>query len=106
MNKREAEKRIRELTDLIHHHDFRYYVLDDPEISDSSYDTLFRELLALEEKHPDLRQSDSPTQRVSGTPASELKKVQHRVPMLSLSNALAEKEFLEFDERLHRFLDR
>jgi DNA ligase (NAD+) len=106
VNKREAEKRIRELTDLIHHHDFRYYVLDDPEISDSSYDTLFRELQALEEKYPDLRQSDSPTQRVSGTPASELKKVQHRVPMLSLSNALAEKEFLEFDERLHRFLDR
>src|SRR3954462_1113121 len=88
-----APSRIKELTALIHHHDFRYYVLDDPEISDAAYDTLFRELQALEEKHPDLRQSDSPTQRVGGKAADELRKVQHRVPMLSLANALAESEF-------------
>src|SRR3954468_2511740 len=103
---KDAAARIRELTELIHHHDFRYYVLDDPEISDSAYDTLMRELEALEKAHPELRLSDSPTQRVGGTPATELKKVQHRVPMLSLANALAESEFEEFDERLHRFLDR
>jgi DNA ligase (NAD+) len=101
-----AADRIRELTALIHHHDFRYYVLDDPEVSDSAYDTLYRELQALEEKHPDLRQSDSPTSRVSGQVASQLAKVKHGQPMLSLANALAEKEFTDFDERAHRFLDK
>jgi DNA ligase (NAD+) len=102
----QAARRIEELTSLIHHHDFRYYVLDDPQISDSAYDTLFRELQALEAEYPDLRQSSSPTQRVGGKALDKFNKVKHRVPMLSLANALAEKEFLDFDERAHRFLDR
>ncbi|OFZ18691.1 MAG: hypothetical protein A2X94_14385 [Bdellovibrionales bacterium GWB1_55_8] len=100
-----AEKRIPELTAEIHHHDFRYYVLDDPEISDAAYDRLFRELEGLEAKFPELRQSDSPTLRVGGKALDQFKKVSHRVPMLSLANALTEEEFLEFDERLHRVLD-
>jgi DNA ligase (NAD+) len=105
VNREQAGKRLKELTALIHHHDFRYYVLDDPEISDQAYDQLYRELTALEEKFPDLRESDSPTLRVPGRAQSQFNKVKHRVPMLSLSNALAEEEFLAFDERAHRFLD-
>ncbi len=106
MSQRElAAQRIQELTALIHHHDFRYYVLDDPEISDSTYDALFRELQSLESKFPDLRLSDSPTLRVGGKALAQFKKISHRVPMLSLANALQESEFLEFDQRVHRFLD-
>lgn len=103
--KNKAAQRIAELTDLIHHHDFRYYVLDDPEISDAAYDALMRELQKLEEDHPDLRLSNSPTQRVGGKVADMFQKVKHRVPMLSLANALAEQEFTDFDERVHRFLE-
>jgi DNA ligase (NAD+) len=102
----QVAKRVKELTGLIHHHDFRYYVLDDPEISDSAYDVLFRELQALENQYPDLRLPDSPTLRVGGVALDEFKKVKHRVPMLSLANALSEEEFLEFDERAHRLLER
>jgi DNA ligase (NAD+) len=101
-----AADRIRELTAMIHHHDFRYYVLDDPEISDSSYDVLYRELVELESRHPELRLSDSPTLRIPGKALDAFGKLQHRVPMLSLANALAEKEFVEFDERVHRLLER
>jgi DNA ligase (NAD+) len=104
--KAQPEKRIQELVDLIHHHDFRYYVLDDPEISDSAYDALFRELQELEAKHPELRPSNSPTQRVSGKVLEQFGKSKHLVPMLSLANALSEKEFLQFDERVHRFLEK
>src|SRR5690349_14371142 len=102
--KEDAGKRVRELISLIHHHDFRYYVLDDPEISDSAYDLLFRELQALEKKHPELKQPDSPTQRVGGKVLEEFKKIKHRVPMLSLANALSEEEFLDFNDRVHRLL--
>ena len=98
--------RIQKLTSLIQHHDSRYYVLDDPEISDSEYDGLMRELEKLEASHPDLRLSDSPTQRVGGRPLDQFNKVKHQAPMLSLANALTEAEFLAFDERLHRLLDR
>jgi DNA ligase (NAD+) len=105
IQKSKAAQRIAELTDLLHHHDFRYYVLDDPEISDAAYDALMRELKKLEEDFPDLIQSNSPTQRVSGKAADMFQKVKHRVPMLSLANALAEQEFIDFDERVHRFLE-
>jgi DNA ligase (NAD+) len=103
--KNKAAQRIAELTDLIHHHDFKYYVLDDPEISDAAYDALMRELQKLEEDFPDLRQSNSPTQRVGGKVADMFQKIKHRVPMLSLANALAEQEFTDFDDRVHRFLE-
>jgi DNA ligase (NAD+) len=106
VSRNQAAQRIKELTALIHHHDFRYYVLDDPEISDSAYDQLFRELQALEAEFSDLRLADSPTARVGGKALDEFKKSKHRVPMLSLSNAMSEEEFLSFDERVHKFLDK
>jgi DNA ligase (NAD+) len=99
-------QRIQELTTLIHHHDFQYYVLDDPEISDAAYDQLFRELQNLEETYPAWRLADSPTLRVGGQPLDQFIKVKHRVPMLSLANALEESEFLEFDGRVHRLLEK
>jgi DNA ligase (NAD+) len=105
-SKKLAASRIQELTSLIHHHDFRYYVLDDPEISDSAYDTLYRELQSLEAEYPDLRLSDSPTSRVAGKALDEFKKAKHRTPMLSLANALSEDEFTHFDERVHRLLEK
>ncbi|MCM2323615.1 MAG: NAD-dependent DNA ligase LigA [Oligoflexia bacterium] len=100
-----AAQRMADLVQQIHHHDFRYYVLDDPEISDAEYDRFFRELQALETQYPDLRLSDSPTQRVGGKALEQFRKVRHRVPMLSLANALSEAEFVEFDERAHRVLE-
>ncbi len=105
MKRSEAELRLRELTALIHHHDFRYYVLDDPEITDAAYDVLFRELQALEAQYPDLRLPDSPTGRVGGAVLEKFGKLTHGVPMLSLANALEEEEFLEFDERVRKLLE-
>lgn len=105
MKRSEAELRLRELTALIHHHDFRYYVLDDPEITDAAYDVLFRELQALEAQFPDLRLPDSPAGRVGGAVLEKFGKLTHGVPMLSLANALAEEEFLEFDERVRKLLE-
>jgi DNA ligase (NAD+) len=101
-----ARERIGALKDLIHYHDYRYYVLDDPEISDAEYDRLFRELQHLEEQHPELVTTDSPTQRVSGKPADKFETVEHRQPMLSLENAFSEDEAREFEDRLKRFLRR
>jgi DNA ligase (NAD+) len=98
-------KRIRELVSQIQHHDHAYYVLDNPEISDAEYDALFRELQGLEREHPELMPPDSPTLRVGGRPLEQFNKSRHRVPMLSLANALHEQEFLDFDERLKRLLE-
>ncbi len=100
------QKRIQELTRQIHHHDHRYYVLDEPEISDAAYDLLFRELQKLETENPDLKALDSPTQRVGGKALDAFKKTQHRAPMLSLANALTEQELLDFDDRVHRLIER
>lgn len=98
MTGKEAAKRIAELSKEISHHDYQYYVMDNPEISDAAYDRLFRELQGLEEKHPELRLPSSPTQRVSGSVLEQFAKSKHVVPMLSLANALSEEEFLAFDE--------
>ena len=105
-SKVQARVRLRELTSLIHHHDFCYYVLDDPELSDAAYDALFRELQQLESQYPDLRAADSPSLRVGGKALDMFHKIKHRVPMLSLANALAESEFFDFDERAHRLLEK
>lgn len=101
----EAAARMEKLAKEIHHHDFRYYVLNDPEVSDAEYDRLYRELAELEAQYPDHRAPDSPTQRVGGKPLPEFRKIRHREPMLSLANALSEEEFLEFDQRVHRLLE-
>ena len=80
-------------------HDYRYYVLDDPEVPDSEYDRLMRELRALEQAHPELASPDSPTQRVAGEPSAAFSAVQHVVPMLSLDNAFGAEEVLEHASR-------
>jgi DNA ligase (NAD+) len=81
-------ERINELREEIRHHNYRYHVLDDPEVPDAEYDRLIRELKALEEKHPELVTPDSPTQRVGDAPISAFGTIQHTLPMLSLDNAL------------------
>ena len=97
-------QRLTQLREQLHYHGHRYYVLDNPEIADSEYDALFRELLDLEEHHPELITPDSPSQRVGGTPLEQFRQVSHRLPMLSLENAFNQAELVEFEERLWRFL--
>jgi DNA ligase (NAD+) len=105
MTKKEIQKRYLSLIQEIEKHDYQYYVLDDPQISDADYDQLFRELQKIESEYPNLRLSHSPTQRVGGKALDAFPKSKHGVPMLSLANALTPEEFLAFDERVHRFLD-
>lgn len=100
----QARRRIAELRELIAHHDYLYYVLDAPEITDAEYDALVRELIALEERFPELVTPDSPTQRVGGAVQSTFAPVRHRVPLLSLANAYTEDELRAFDERVKRWL--
>ncbi|HIE04307.1 MAG TPA: NAD-dependent DNA ligase LigA [Candidatus Latescibacteria bacterium] len=104
MTKEEARRRIEELRELIRYHNYRYYVLDSPEISDAEYDRLFRELQELEDEFPEFVTPDSPTQRVGAQPAEEFGTVPHTIPMLSLDNAMDEEEVREFDERVKRSL--
>ncbi len=96
----EAER----LREQIRHHNYRYYVLDDPEITDAEYDVLMRRLEALESRHPELRTPDSPTQRVGAAPSEKFGIVTHRKPMLSLANAMSAEEMREFDARIKRML--
>lgn len=96
---------IENLIEQIQHHDHRYYVLDDPEVSDAEYDRLFRQLQELETAHPELIREDSPTQRVGGQPLDDFGKIKHRVPMLSLANAFSEEDLIQFDQRVHKFLE-
>ena len=98
-------KRIKTLHDQLHYHNHRYYVLDDPEIPDSEYDKLLRELQSIEENHPEALTADSPTQRVGATPLDEFKQVKHLVPMLSLGNAFHAEEVVAFEKRLVDRLD-
>lgn len=104
MDKKEAEKRIDELRKLIEYHRWRYYVLDQPEISDREYDKLVLELQKLEQEYPDLITPNSPTQRVGAPPAKEFRPVQHLLPMLSLDNAFTPEDLLAFDRRVKRIL--
>jgi DNA ligase (NAD+) len=76
--------RVTELRQLIDHHNYRYHVLDDPEVTDAEYDRLYDELVALEDEHQELRDPDSPTQRVGATPSERFRKVEHLTPMGSL----------------------
>jgi DNA ligase (NAD+) len=104
-NARSAAARVRELRTQIDHHNYRYHVLDDPEVSDAEYDRLMRELKGLEEQYPDLITADSPTQRVGAAPVSELEEVIHTTPMLSLDNAFTEEDLIAFDRRVRERLD-
>src|SRR5213593_2284103 len=96
------EERLRELRRAIRHHEERYYIHNDPEISDEEFDRLLHELERLEAEHPDLVTPDSPTQRVSGRPIEGFETVEHLVPMLSLDNVYNEAELRAFDERVRR----
>src|SRR5467141_4065886 len=93
-------KRIESLRDKIRHHEYRYYVLDDPEISDAEFDKLVNELKKIEGEHPELITPDSPTQRVGGKPREGFVKVRHSSAMLSLDNAVNEAELRDFDRRV------
>lgn len=102
----EAAQRARELHEVIEHHSYRYYVLDDPEIGDDAYDELMDELRELERRHPSLRTPDSPTQRVGAEPVSKLEKVRHLEPMLSLANVRSEEELRAWVSRMRAHLAR
>jgi DNA ligase (NAD+) len=93
-------ERVKNLREQINYHNYLYYVLDNPEISDAEYDRLFDELLELEKKYPELITPDSPTQRVGATPLEEFKTVRHSLPMLSLNKSTSEPEFLDFHRRV------
>ncbi|SCZ49313.1 NAD-dependent DNA ligase LigA [Thiohalomonas denitrificans] len=101
----EVPRRVAELRRQLEYHNYRYYVLDNPEIPDAEYDRLFRELQRLEGQHPELVIPDSPTQRVGAKPARELGEVQHLLPMLSLANAFSDEELADFDRRVRERLN-
>ena len=95
-----ARARVKVLRESLENHNYRYYVLDQPEISDTEYDRLFRELQKLERLYPGLQSPQSPTQRVGGEPLPEFGGVEHGIPMLSLGNAFSEEEMQAFDRRV------
>jgi DNA ligase (NAD+) len=97
-------KEIDTLKEKIEYHNQRYYVLDDPEISDADYDRLFQRLLDLEKQHPELETHDSPTRKVGGRPKGGFFPVAHRSPMLSLENCFDPQQIFDFDKRVRKFL--
>jgi len=100
----DVRHKIERLREEIRRHEYLYYVLDQPEITDAEFDALMNELRQLETEHPELITADSPTQRVGGKPREGFVKVRHSSPMLSLDNALNEAEFLDFDRRVRQLL--
>ncbi|SNB47989.1 NAD-dependent DNA ligase LigA [Geobacter sp. DSM 9736] len=104
MEKPAAEARIQALRNDINRHNHLYYVLDAPQITDAEYDLLMRELLELENRFPELVTPDSPTQRVGAKPLEKFAQVTHRIPMLSLENALTDQDIADFDGRVKREL--
>src|SRR5438309_11469490 len=102
--KQSLAERAEDLRKQLEHHEYQYYVLDQPQISDAEYDALMRELRSLEDAHPELRTPDSITGRVGGKPREGFVKVPHSSPMLSLDNALNEEELREFDARVRALL--
>ena len=97
-------QRAAELREQLNLHNYRYYVLDDPQVPDSEYDRLMRELQSLEQQFPDLIVPDSPTQRVGAQPLDGFGEVLHRMPMLSLENAFSDTEMVDFDRRVRERL--
>ncbi len=106
MNPSKLFSRLQELRKQIQYHNYRYYVLNDPIISDYEYDQLYAELVAIEQEHPEWITPDSPTQRVGGLVAERFEKVQHPVPILSLSNAFTKAEVQEWFERIAKLDER
>jgi len=100
----EVSRELARLRDELRRHEYLYYVLDQPVISDAEYDRLMRDLQRLEAAHPELSTEDSPTQRVGGKAREGFLKVTHSSPMLSLDNALNEAELMAFDKRIRDLL--
>jgi DNA ligase (NAD+) len=96
---------VEELRQTLHRHNYRYYVLDDPEISDAEYDRMMQELVKLEADFPDLMSPDSPTLRVGAPPLDKFETIEHSVPMLSLENAFSDRDIIEFDRRIKKNLN-
>jgi len=103
---KKIDKKIEALREKIRHHEYRYYVLDDPEISDADFDKLMNELKRLEAENPKLVTPDSPTQRVGGKPREGFVKAKHSSPMLSLDNAYTEEELRDWERRVHELTGR
>src|SRR6201993_1725939 len=103
---KDAEKKIETLREKIRHHEYQYFVLDNPEISDQDFDKLTKQLKDLEAEHPELITPDSPTQRVGGKPREGFVKVKHSSPMLSLDNAYGEEELRAWERRVHELTGR
>lgn len=101
----EARRQISEIRDEINHHNYQYYVLDEPQVTDQHYDQLMRKLQALEVEYPELVTEDSPTQRVGAEVSQKFATVEHKVPMLSLDNAFDREEMDTFHQRLQDILD-
>ena len=99
-----AAQRAARLREQINYHNYRYYVLDDPVVSDADYDRLLRELRQLETEFPQLITPDSPTQRVGAEPLKAFGQITHAIPMLSLDNAFSDEELAEFDRRVRERL--
>ena len=98
-------ERVEELRQTLHRHNYRYYVLDDPEISDAEYDRMMQELVKLEADFPDLMSPDSPTLRVGAPPLDKFETIEHSIPMLSLENGFSDQDIIEFDRRIKRNLN-
>ncbi|WP_033826853.1 NAD-dependent DNA ligase LigA [Bacillus andreraoultii] len=98
----DAQKRVEELRQLLTRYGYEYYVLDQPTVPDSEYDKLMQELIKLEEQFPELRTTNSPSQRVGGEALEGFKKVEHEIPMLSLGNAFNESDLRDFDRRVRQ----
>jgi DNA ligase (NAD+) len=96
---------VQRLRTALHHHNHRYYVLDDPEVSDAEYDRLMQALIQLEEKYPELATPDSPTSRVGAPPLSKFDTAPHAVPMLSLDNGFDDTDIIDFDKRVRKLGD-
>jgi DNA ligase (NAD+) len=104
-NQDNLHNRMEELKIMINENNYRYYVLDDPLISDSDYDKLFQELLLIEKENPELIEPNSPTQRVGAEPSEAFKQIKHSTAMLSLSNAFYEDDLIAFNNRICDELD-
>ena len=105
IDKEVVRAKIEDLRRLIDYHNYRYYALDQPEISDAEYDKIFRELVSLEDQNPELITPDSPTQRVGASPIDKFLPFRHEVPLLSLQNAMTTEEVFDFDRRVHKLLN-
>ena len=103
---REVAKQAQDLREKIRHHEYLYYVLDQPEISDAAFDRLMEQLKKIETEHPELRTPDSPTKRVGGAPREGFQQVRHKTPMVSLDNAFSFEALGEFDRRVRELTGR